>query len=289
MKKIIAILVALVMALSLCACGGGGTTADPNVGRYLGDQVNFFEWEPMSNIYDAGENYLDLLDGGKGTLCLDGDGVDLTWKLDGDQLTMTIETEDITATLADGTITIEDFLGTGLGMTFVKEGAEGAQQPADDGADDGDTAPTTGGAFDSWTQSGVTFSAPTDTFKVDGDAVYGDIFANDESVLVDFMPISEDLGGLQAQYDKEDAVETAENYTDFSKSETTVAGYAATLYTYFDASLLADEWNAVWIIDFGGENANGYTGVVARAVSAQSLDVCTSDAILGILGSLVVD
>lgn len=48
MKKLTALLLALVMALTLAACGGkgdGGSKVNPAVGKYMGEEVfSFDEW-----------------------------------------------------------------------------------------------------------------------------------------------------------------------------------------------------------------------------------------------------
>ena len=62
-RKPAALLLALVMALTLAACGGGkgASKTNPTVGKYIGETVlSFDEWLPMDDIYDLGENYIEL-------------------------------------------------------------------------------------------------------------------------------------------------------------------------------------------------------------------------------------
>ena len=124
-RKLTAILLSLVLALSLAACGGdGGEAKGTGVeGRYEGDQVNLLGWQPVSEVYEEGDNYIDLKAGGKGDFCIDGDSMKITWKLDGENLTITSDGADCTATLKDGVI-ITDLFGVDIKMSFVKAGAK---------------------------------------------------------------------------------------------------------------------------------------------------------------------
>ena len=121
MKKIIAILLAVVMLLSLAACGGG--EPDPNAGKYQGISAKALGMTmDMSEVY-PGETWVELKSGGKGTVMLDGDDFPMKWTLDGEAITITIEDVDSVGTLADGVITV-DLMDMGVEMTFLKEGAE---------------------------------------------------------------------------------------------------------------------------------------------------------------------
>ena len=128
MKKIIALLLALAMLLSLAACGGSAEE-DPNAGKYIGVSaaVGGFSM-PMSDIY-PGETWIELKSGGKGDIMLDGDSYGFKWTLEGETFTMTLEGVDSVGTLKSGAIVI-DLMDMGCVMTFQKEGAEPAENEA---------------------------------------------------------------------------------------------------------------------------------------------------------------
>ena len=125
MKKIIALLLALAMLLSLAACGGSAEE-DPNAGKYIGISaaVGGFSM-PMSDIY-PGETWIELKSGGKGDIMLDGDSYSLKWTLEGETFTLTLEGVDSVGTLKNGAIVI-DLMDMGCVMTFQKEGTEPAE------------------------------------------------------------------------------------------------------------------------------------------------------------------
>ena len=121
MKKTLSFILAVILLFALAACGSGGNSTDPNIGKYIGYQIDVFGWEPIESVYDAGENYVELKSGGKGTFCLDGEDVAIKWTLDGENLTMTASGQTCTGTLKDGLITT-DYFGMDMTMTFLKEG-----------------------------------------------------------------------------------------------------------------------------------------------------------------------
>ena len=136
MKKVISLMLALVLALSLTACGGkgGGASDDPNLGKYIGEEYSGdgSNWFSLSEIFDEGESYIELKDGGKGVFCLGGDATDIKWTLENDgTLKLTRDSLESNGTLKDGLITLTDLWGNEVTITFQKEGGSEAAATGD--------------------------------------------------------------------------------------------------------------------------------------------------------------
>ena len=112
------------MTLTLAACGGGkgSSKTNPVVGKYIGETVlSFDEWVPMDEVYDLGDNYIELKEDGTGCFMLDGDPTTIAWKLDKDgALTLDRDGSICNCTLKDGLITVNDYFGFDLQLTFRK-------------------------------------------------------------------------------------------------------------------------------------------------------------------------
>ena len=128
MKKIIALLLALAMLLSLAACGGSAEE-DPNAGKYIGISaaVGGFSM-PMSDVYE-GETWLELKSGGRGTIMLGGDDFSIKWSVQGEEITISVQGENSIGTLKNGVVVV-DLMDMGCVMTFQKEGTEPAEDEA---------------------------------------------------------------------------------------------------------------------------------------------------------------
>ena len=125
MKKILSLALALMMLLALGACGGkgGGTSDDPNLGKYVGAEFSGDgnQWFRLDEIYDEGESYIELKSGGKGVFCLGGDATDIKWELKSDgSLKLTRDSLESSGTLQDGVITLTDLWGSAVTVTFIK-------------------------------------------------------------------------------------------------------------------------------------------------------------------------
>lgn len=134
MKKILSLALALMMLLALGACGGkgGGTSDDPNLGKYVGAEFSGdgSQWFRLDEIYDEGESYIELKSGGKGVFCLGGDATDIKWELKSDgSLKLTRDSLESSGTLQDGVITLTDLWGSAVTVTFIKgDGASSTEK-----------------------------------------------------------------------------------------------------------------------------------------------------------------
>ena len=81
-------------------------------GKYIGQSVTSSgdsDWLSMDDVYDEGDNYIELKSGGKGEFCLDGDKETIKWSLAADgTLKLTGNNVESTGTLKDGLITLTD-------------------------------------------------------------------------------------------------------------------------------------------------------------------------------------
>ncbi len=155
-----------------------------------------------------------------------------------------------------------------------KDKTEQTSQTADPGSEQ------TGGATAKLESNGVFLSYPTDSFTYE-DRISEKIVANDGSVEISMYAWGGD-DDYQSQLDKYSSSDP-ESFTDEHAEETTVAGYKATLFTYYYGS--GRQWEANWVIDLG-DNASGRTCLVVNAYSDVDLASCTSDTVKGILETL---
>ena len=146
-KKWTAVLLALVMALTLAACGGGksggksvgSSKPDSNLGKYIGEEVlsSDNEWVPFDDIYDLGSSYIELKEGGKGDFCMEDDIKEIEWTLDNDgKLVLSSYGTTCNGTLKDGLISLDDYFGFDLQMTFRKGGSLVSSSKAEGSLDD---------------------------------------------------------------------------------------------------------------------------------------------------------
>ena len=120
MKRLLAILLAVLMALSLAACTSGGSD-DPNLGKYMGTRAEYSGMSlALENVLDGGETSIELKGGGKCTVILGGDSFNGKYALAGEDITFTIQREDYAGTLKAGVIRLEF---QGMTLVFEKEGA----------------------------------------------------------------------------------------------------------------------------------------------------------------------
>ena len=120
MKKVLAMILAALLAVSmLTACGGGGKD-DPNVGVYNLDTMAGMTMDELEEL--LGEDMSEMLiielkAGGKGSMTVEGEEGNIKWEMDGDNITISDSSDELKGTLVDGTLTL-DF--DGEECTFVK-------------------------------------------------------------------------------------------------------------------------------------------------------------------------
>ncbi|MDL2235953.1 hypothetical protein LJC07_07420 [Christensenellaceae bacterium OttesenSCG-928-L17] len=122
MKKGISILLALMLVFSLAACGGGGKSDDPNVGKWNAVSASMLGLDMgIADLFEGGVT-LELKSNGKFTLDVDGEKGSGKWEYNGTGIQMTASGVDMSATIANGKLTLTNLLGMGMDLTFEKEG-----------------------------------------------------------------------------------------------------------------------------------------------------------------------
>ena len=127
MKKVLSLVMILILSLTACGGKGGGASDDPNLGKYIGEEYSGdgSNWFSLSEIFDEGESYIELKDGGKGVFCLGGDATDIKWTLESDgTLKLTRDSLESNGTLKDGMITLTDLWGIGTDNARVPAQSE---------------------------------------------------------------------------------------------------------------------------------------------------------------------
>ena len=120
MKKLISILLTLAMALSLCACGGPKYD-ESLLGVYTCYAVEMLGVEMKADEVLSQTSTLELKQGGKGKMDIEGTTGSVKYTLDGENITVDIDGETATGTLKDGVLHIEIM---SMDMYFIQEGKE---------------------------------------------------------------------------------------------------------------------------------------------------------------------
>ncbi|MCR4805579.1 MAG: hypothetical protein K5981_07985 [Clostridia bacterium] len=124
-KKMTALLMVLAMAIGLAACTQGARADAQLQGKYtavageamgvtlLGEDLEGFDMELQS--------------GGKGTAVIDGKEWKMSWSNDDETVTIKLDGEELKGTLGEDIFVIDDIGGSGLKVTFAKEGTDAAK------------------------------------------------------------------------------------------------------------------------------------------------------------------
>lgn len=130
MKKVFSLMMVLLLAVSVTACGGSSGRADEALtGKYIG--VTGTALGITLSGEDMAGYSLELKSGGKAVLELDGDSTDGKWINDDTTVTLTIDKTDMVGKLGEDTIVFESILkelvGTSMDLKFAKEGTDAAK------------------------------------------------------------------------------------------------------------------------------------------------------------------
>ncbi len=131
----LAVIAAAVMlaGLMLTGCGEKVRADDTLVGNYTA------KYGEMSGISvpmdDFGKFEMELKEKGKGSMTVDDESESIKWQNDDNTVTIKVEGEELTGKLDKEAIIIEDMLGMGVTMTFVKDGSTYEPAGKDDGED----------------------------------------------------------------------------------------------------------------------------------------------------------
>lgn len=119
-KKITAVLLTAALLLGLAACGGP-TYDEELLGVYTCYAVEMMGYEMSADEVLSEESTVELKQGGKGNMSVEGESDSMKYTLDGENITIEIEGETAVGTLKDGILDIEIME---LHMFFVQEGRE---------------------------------------------------------------------------------------------------------------------------------------------------------------------
>ncbi|MEE0095847.1 MAG: DUF5067 domain-containing protein [Oscillospiraceae bacterium] len=120
MKKLISILLTLAMAVGLCACGGPKYD-ESLMGVYTCYAVEMLGVEMKADEVLSQTSTLELKQGGKGKMNIEGTTGSIKYTLDGENITVDIDGETATGTLKDSILHIEIM---SMDMYFIQEGKE---------------------------------------------------------------------------------------------------------------------------------------------------------------------
>ena len=131
MKKLLTVILALAMVLSMIGCGGSSAEPDPNAGLYeaVSAEMGGISLK-VESVFPGGFS-LELKDGGKATFHYDGKDYSMKWTLEGKNFHTEGGGAKLDGTLADGTMILENVLDSGVSITLVDK-SHSAPAPADD-------------------------------------------------------------------------------------------------------------------------------------------------------------
>ena len=127
MKKTIGIFMAALMlcAAFLCGCGEKEPEqASPYEGKWIGVVAEAMGMQIAVEDAFGGAFEFEVKKGGKVTFTVDDKSGSGKWSADGDKFTLTLQGETMEGTAGENCITFDDMLGTGVKVTFGKDGTD---------------------------------------------------------------------------------------------------------------------------------------------------------------------
>lgn len=129
MRRVFSIILALVMVISLSACGSSERADEALVGKYIAVTGTALGMTLSGD--DIAGFTLELKSGGKVTMDVEDSSVDGKWINDDNTITLTIEKTEMVGKLGKDTITFEGILkelvGISMDLKFAKEGTDAAK------------------------------------------------------------------------------------------------------------------------------------------------------------------
>ncbi len=139
MKRIICLVLAAALLLSLAACSSGD---DPNIGYYecLTGRTGDGPEVVIDDIFSGG-TWLELKAGGKATLSLDGSDGEVKWSVDGTEITVDIDGQECTGSISGGIIVL-NMMDSDMVLTFVRPGVDYDLPESSGGSNGGSSTPS---------------------------------------------------------------------------------------------------------------------------------------------------
>ncbi len=123
MKKSISILLALLLSLSLAACGGGKVDpSDPNQGLWIAATGEMMGVTLEASALFSEDFTIELQSDGKCAISVEGEKANGTWTFFNGAVTVKGGGLDCSGTLKNGALTLENMLDMGMTIVFTKDG-----------------------------------------------------------------------------------------------------------------------------------------------------------------------
>ena len=103
MKRLACLILVLALLLALSACG----EPDPNAGVYVAKSCEYSGIAlEVESVFEGGLS-IELRNGGRAVMTMDGENYNIRWALDGEKITISDASDELTGTLKDGTMVLD--------------------------------------------------------------------------------------------------------------------------------------------------------------------------------------